>query len=61
MEKKNIKSKFEIYINGEVFKVESLVDAEKKWKNAIKAEADSYIIRKDYDSKGKLLETYYVG
>lgn len=57
----NIKSKFEIYINGEVFKVSSLEEAEKKWKSAMKCEAESYIIRKDYTSNGKLIETYYVG
>jgi hypothetical protein len=56
-----IKSKFEIVINGEHISVSSLQEAEKKLRNIIKSEADAFICRKDYDSKGNLIEEYYVG
>jgi hypothetical protein len=58
--KTKIKSTFEIVINGESFPCTSLLEAEKKWKNAIKCESEAYIIRKDFKGE-KLLETYFVG
>lgn len=58
---KKIVSKFEVIINGQVIDVPSLSEAEKKLRSCSYDNEfeHNYIIRKDYDEKGKLLETYY--
>jgi hypothetical protein len=58
--KTKIKSTFEIVINGVTYPCSSLLEAEKKFKSAIKCEAEAYVIRKDYKGE-KLLETYFIG
>ena len=57
-----IKSHYEVVINNESFKVKSLKEAEMKAKNANKCEVwVSYVCRKDFDEKGKLIEEIFVG
>jgi hypothetical protein len=58
--KTKIKSTFEIVINGVTYPCSSLLEAEKKFKSAIKCESEAYVVRKDYEGK-KLLETYFIG
>ncbi len=59
---KKIESQYEVVINGESVKVDSLKDAENKMKSASMCEISiSYITRKDFDEKGKLIEEYFVG
>lgn len=57
-----IKSQYEVVINGESFKANSLKDAESRVRNASKCELSvSYVCRKDFDEKGKLIEEFFVG
>ena len=57
-----INSQYEVVINNESFKVNSLKDAEMKVKNANKCEVwISYVCRKDFDEKGILIEEIFVG
>jgi len=57
-----IKSQYEVIVNGEVVKVNSLKEAETKLRSSSMCEISvSYICRKDFDEKGKLIEEIFVG
>jgi hypothetical protein len=61
-ENKNTKNQISIRGYGEVIKVNSLKEAESKLRSSSMCEISiSYITRKDFDEKGKLIEEYFVG
>ena len=58
---KKIKTKYEVVINHEIIlSVKDLKEAERKVRRGNEFD-ENHIIRKDYDEKGNLLESWLIG
>lgn len=60
--KSKVTSKYEVYYKEELILVDDLKEAEKKKRSTNGNEFDNeYIIRKDYDENGNLIEEWLIG
>lgn len=61
-EKEVTKSIWEIHLNGQIITIDAEVEARKKFRSASSSESNNhpYLYRKDFDKKGKIIETYMV-